>query len=119
MKKYVVSRQVIFSQLVEVKAKDESDAILKAREIPYAIVELDFLDTDYYQVEGEKEEQDEWFELFTTLEDGSTMTVICVGTLEEAKEYLEVDPTLMVDQWRFNPDTETGEIIKYHNDLIN
>jgi len=36
MKKYVVSRQVIFAQWIEVEAKNESEAIDKAREVPYA-----------------------------------------------------------------------------------
>lgn len=116
MKKYVVSRQVIFSQTVTVKASSEEEALLKLEKLSYSSEPLDFLDTDYYEV---IDEDRDWFEVFTTLEDGSTRTVATFGTLEEAKEYMKSDSSLMVDQWRGDVDDHTATIIKYHNDLIN
>lgn len=116
MKKYLVSRQVLFLQLITVEASSGTDAILKVSNVPYSSEPMDFLDTDYYEV---IDEDKDWFEVFTTLEDGSTMTVATFYTLEEAKEYMKSDSTLMVDQWRGDVDDHTATIIKYHKDLIN
>jgi hypothetical protein len=116
MKKYVVSRQVLFSQIVTVEASSKTEALLKLEKLPYSSEPMDFLDTDYYEV---LDEDSDWFEVFTTLEDGSTMTVATFHTLEEAKEYMKSDPKLMVDKWRGDVDDHTATIIKYHNDLIN
>ena len=55
MKKYFVSRQVIYEQTVEVLANSEDEAIEIARTVSTLDAEKTFLDTDYYQIVDENE----------------------------------------------------------------
>lgn len=49
-KTFTVTRIILFNETVEVEAEKESDAINKAMKIPYKKGNLEYLDTDYYEV---------------------------------------------------------------------
>jgi hypothetical protein len=49
---YRVTRQVIFSQEIEIEAENEDDAIEISQSCAWSVHDgLDFLDTDYYNAE--------------------------------------------------------------------
>lgn len=49
-KKYTVTRIILFNETIEVEAENGTDAIRQAMDTPYEKGNLEYLDTDYYEI---------------------------------------------------------------------
>ena len=58
MNKYIINRQVIYSQSLEVEAESEEQAIEIAETTSILVADMDFLCTDFYNIEDEDDDKE-------------------------------------------------------------